>query len=72
MTDLTMTPEHPRWKEFTALLDSFARVCNCSIVKPGARQVLAFMGMDVDTSLAYFESRGGFCDCEVLMNVPAL
>ena len=26
-------------------------------------------GADVEKSLEYFESEGGFCDCEVLLNV---
>jgi hypothetical protein len=26
-------------------------------------------GINVEVSLAYFEDHGGYCDCEILLNV---
>jgi hypothetical protein len=37
-----------------------------------ARKILATMGLapnTIDASCAYFGSRGGYCDCEILFNV---
>jgi hypothetical protein len=36
-----------------------------------ARAVLANMEMDVAASLEFFETHGGHCDCEILLNVEA-
>lgn len=35
-----------------------------------ARAVLLNMDVDVAASLAFFEEHGGYCDCEILLNVP--
>lgn len=40
--------------------------------KSKARAILETMeGIDVEASLTYFESKGGYCDCEILMNVAS-
>jgi len=34
------------------------------------KRVLALMGdVDVEASIKFFEGHGGFCDCEVMLNV---
>jgi len=33
--------------------------------------VLAYMDMDVERSIEFFEAHGGFCDCEVMLNIAA-
>lgn len=77
-----MTPENKRWEEFANLL--FARCkfegegeetkwhCAGGEKKLGARAVLRKMGYKsayIARSLAFFESQGGWCDCEILFNV---
>ena len=35
-----------------------------------AERIMASMGdIDIPASIKYFASRGGFCDCEILLNV---
>lgn len=34
-----------------------------------SRRLLIEMGCNVEASLAFFRDNGGFCDCEVLLNV---
>lgn len=34
------------------------------------KDFLTERGMDVGTTLRWLERSGGYCDCEVLMNVP--
>lgn len=39
--------------------------------KPIATNIIETMGdIDIQGSLAFFEKRGGFCDCQILLNVP--
>lgn len=74
-----MHPEHPRWEEFAVKLwveldfdwgDKGVRSkCNMSHSRPSASKILKEMGADVAASLALFEMSGGFCDCEIIINV---
>lgn len=69
-----MTPSNPRWKEFTEALEMSVRAegCNAGRDKSLATSILKVMGFHktlIDTSLAYFESHGGFCDCEIIYNI---
>jgi hypothetical protein len=34
-----------------------------------AERLLEARGFDVEASLALYEKRGGYCDCEILLNV---
>ena len=80
---LVMTPLHPRWVEFLAwlsepeYLDFEARNgcithSHCQSNLRFSRTILTQMGgIDVRASLAFFREHGGYCDCEVLMNVEA-
>ncbi len=70
----TMTTEHERWHEFYVRLarEVEAQGCTSRRDRPRATYVLTEMdGFDVPASLAYFETCGGYCDCEILMNVVA-
>ena len=41
-----------------------------TLVHRYAKQVMAEMGgIDADATLEFFKSRGGHCDCEILLNV---
>jgi len=72
-----MTPEHPRWDEFADALSAAINaqnepgVSDCKHTFDSTRQVLAEMGVDVnvEATIKYFELKGGFCDCEVLLNL---
>lgn len=80
-----MTPDNPDWKRFVALLEgpegcNFQQdpntekttwSCKGDKDKSKALAILMkhFPGVDVPATLAYFESRGGYCDCEILFNV---
>jgi hypothetical protein len=75
-----MNPLHPRLVEFLETLsrpefcnfrgDEHGKlIWNCNSITAGAEPVLKDMGADVAESLAYFEHHGGYCDCEILLNV---
>ena len=66
-----LTPESPRWFAFINALDIAiesegcdARTCQL------AEQLMRTMGnVDVAASLKFFSEHGGYCDCEILLNV---
>lgn len=71
-----MTPDHPRWDEFAnALAEAINAqeapgVSDCKHDFSSTQRILADMGgFDVEETLAFFEENGGYCDCEVLINV---
>jgi hypothetical protein len=69
---MILTPENPRWDEFIcALADAVTqRGCSGTSHRHHAKKVMADMGdVDIAESLAFFESHGGYCDCEILFNV---
>jgi hypothetical protein len=77
MTEI-LTPSSGRWGTFTEALDHAVQVSGCDGSEPGtgpikhrhAKRIMAAMGnVDVPGSIAYFEAHGGYCDCEILMNV---
>jgi len=76
-----MTPRHPRWNEFTERLEG-AEGINYRVDGNGkgewkchgnhklAISILETMeDIDIPKSLKYFEKHGGYCDCEILLNV---
>jgi len=67
-----LTPESPRWEQFTDMLDSM-EWCDGDAgpnVHRHAKAIMAAMGgIDIEASLAFFEDHGGYCDCEILLNV---
>jgi hypothetical protein len=73
-----LTPESPRWDEFADALCRAIERHGCDgdghaagwATHRRAKQIMAEMGsVDISNSLAFFEDRGGYCDCEVLLNV---
>jgi hypothetical protein len=70
-----LTPERPRWEQFIAKLDSIGLIEGCDgdagpRVHRHAKAVMAAMGgIDIEETLAFFENHGGYCDCEILLNV---
>jgi hypothetical protein len=75
MTELKLneilTPASLRWGEFTdALVQSLKRHgCDAQSQRHAKRIIAAMGGIDVEGSLAYFRKYGGYCDCEILINV---
>lgn len=79
---MIMTPGHPQFADF---VDRLEGVDGCNFRKenglivwdctggrdrPLARAILGTItDVDIAGSLAYFEERGGHCDCEILFNV---
>jgi hypothetical protein len=57
---------HPRWEEFYNKLDSHGM---CDGTLTASRSILKSMEMDVENTLEYFKENGGFCDCEVILNL---
>ena len=67
-----LTPAHPRWSEFVDQLNAAGEAMGCDRTHRHARQVMSGMGnVDIAGSLEYFEERGGYCDCEILLNVES-
>jgi hypothetical protein len=80
-----MTPYHPRWREFCERLEGpeginarkvkgkWRHDCDAKTLT-AARRVLKKMRLSkkrIERSCQYFMENGGYCDCEVLMNVDA-
>lgn len=79
-TEVLITPGHPRWEEFlerlTGPLGLDVRTagwnCGGGEDKRHSRRFLLAMGLSpaaVESNLTFFERHGGYCDCEVWMNV---
>jgi hypothetical protein len=79
LTPDPLLPQHPQWDEFLNRLYgpdgcNFKTTWTCSgtTEKPLSRRILADMGLSaaaIEATLAYFEEHGGYCDCEVILNV---
>jgi hypothetical protein len=70
LTKEIMDPNHEIWEDF--VWEMFQRHEVCSHNHETDRGVLQEMqGIEVDRTLEFFESEGGFCDCEVLLNLVA-
>jgi hypothetical protein len=67
-----LTPDSPLWEAFVEQLEAAIdeNGCAAGTNKDNAIAVMDRMdGVDINGSLAYFEDHGGYCDCEILMNV---
>ena len=71
----TMIPESPRWDEFANMLEAAVDTLGCDgdagpNVHRHAKGIMAEMGdIDIPASLASIKNAGGYCDCEILLNV---
>jgi hypothetical protein len=70
----TLTTEHPRWTDFVERLQRAVETIGCNAHRGGhphesALAILATLGVDLPSSLAFFRLHGGYCDCEILWNV---
>lgn len=65
-----MNKQHPRWQNFLELVNILlAYNDSCPGDLSLAKFVLERERVDVEKSLEYLQDNGGFCDCEILMNV---
>ena len=73
-----MLPRHHRWNEFVRRLlgpegcDLQGSSWTCFGDVRFTKRILQNMGFDqpsIEVSTTYFKHHGGFCDCEVLLNV---
>jgi uncharacterized protein DUF2695 len=66
-----LTPASPRWEEFVRAYDAIPEdgpACDHSY--RNAERIMAEMGdIDIPATLEYFRDHGGYCDCEIGMNV---
>ena len=52
-------------------IKSFTWKCDNTINRPLATAILEKIGgIDIPASMKFFELHGGFCDCEIVFNVP--
>lgn len=72
----TMTREHEYWRSFIFMLALTENnsPCKHGESKEGVLKVLDKLnewehGLDVKSTIEYLEYEGGYCDCEVMMNV---
>ena len=65
----TLTLQHPRWNAFAReLVEVLSKRCHHD--HRHAERIMTSMGnINIPASIEYFASRGGFCDCEILLNV---
>jgi Protein of unknown function (DUF2695) len=65
-----ITIESPRWQEFCVRLARATDPSRCQHDHREAEKIMREMGgIDVEASIDYFENNGGYCDCEILLNV---
>lgn len=66
-----MNNQHPRWQNFLELVNILFEYNDrrCSGDSKFARFVLSREGVDIEKSIEYLQDNGGYCDCEILMNV---
>jgi len=78
-----LTPDHPRWSEFFCRLTGpegcnfrtypkarGGETWNCDHTLAKSAVILASMeDVDVERTLDFFQEYGGYCDCEVVLNV---
>lgn len=65
-----ITKDSPRWDEFITRLDTLLAEWDCTTDQEQTNRALEAMGnVDIDGTPEYLRSKGGYCDCEVMMNV---
>ena len=73
-----LTPDSSRWGEFCERLDNKLGRFGCDAdrgrhVHRRSKSIMRGMGgVDIPATLEFFRGHGGYCDCEVLLNVDAI
>jgi hypothetical protein len=68
-TVLMPDPYSAEWDDFADWLCTHLENEGCDRTFAITIELLEERGHDVEATLALFESKGGYCDCEVLFNV---
>jgi len=70
MTNILNT-DNPRWDEFAQrLVDELPGPGCCDHSHRAAKRIMTDMGnINIPASIEFFEENGGYCDCEILLNV---
>jgi len=69
-----MRPEHEQWKHFYEMLAEACKTEGCDSHSTRlAKRILSehFPAINAAASVKFFQKNGGFCDCEILMNVES-
>jgi hypothetical protein len=68
---VVMTSLNPRWAGFARRLRKAIRAegCDATSLRLSKGILAGLTGIDVARSVAFFQANGGYCDCEVLLNV---
>lgn len=62
-----MDKNHPKWEKFITALSNMER---CTHDHHYAKLAMTEIGnIDIEKSIKFFESQGGYCDCEIMFNV---
>jgi uncharacterized protein DUF2695 len=68
---MVMTIESPHWREFCDRLDRAIskQGCDARTLRLAEKVLRDMGGIDIEASLEYFREHGGYCDCEILVNI---
>jgi hypothetical protein len=63
-----LTPRHKHWDDFAEAMLNLIEPCDYT--NKGAQSILqTIKGVDVEGTLEQFKTMGGYCDCEIRLNV---
>lgn len=71
-----ITTDHNDFQLFIAILGKFTERLGCThgysnyAITCNEFEKITGIAVDKEKTLDYFKSNGGYCDCEILMNVP--
>ena len=71
---MNMTPKNPRWNNFLEMLNASVNSNGCNTKDSSLAQEIvnnSFPECDLEGSVVNWRQFGGFCDCEILMNVES-
>jgi hypothetical protein len=72
MRNEVMSPEHHRWPDFCQTLTRLLNKYACDHDHHLAERAMAELGgIDIPESIALFCKHGGYCDCEIILNIVA-
>ena len=73
---IVLTPESPEWERFIAMLNSMdwcdgdeSETAPGCVHRHAKAAMTAMGGINIEKTLDYFKDHGGYCDCEILLNV---
>lgn len=66
-----LTPDHPKWETFAEALAKALdeHGCDGQSLRLAVPIMSKMDNIDVPATVEYFENHGGYCDCEIFLNV---